>query len=91
MLVFMSDSAPVANRYFDKAEAMTPSTPESDRIAQVCAPVIANASGTADPSGKPYRWSSRDLLGPWREVEIDHEGMTYRLRLTTLGKLILTK
>ncbi len=39
----------------------------------------------------PQRWSSRELLGQEREVEIEHEGMVYRLRLTSLGKLILTK
>jgi hemin uptake protein HemP len=37
------------------------------------------------------RWSSSDLLGTEKEVEIEHEGMVYRLRKTTLGKLILTK
>ncbi|MFM2346441.1 MAG: hemin uptake protein HemP [Pseudomonadota bacterium] len=37
------------------------------------------------------RLSSRDLLGQAREVEIEHEGMLYRLRITALGKLILTK
>lgn len=40
---------------------------------------------------QPRRWSSRALLGEQREVEIEHEGMVYRLRLTSLGKLILTK
>jgi hemin uptake protein HemP len=39
----------------------------------------------------PQRWSSRELLGGSREVEIEHEGQVYRLRLTSLGKLILTK
>ena len=31
------------------------------------------------------------LVRPAREVEIEHEGMLYRLRITALGKLILTK
>lgn len=39
----------------------------------------------------PVRWSSRELLAGTREVEIEHEGMVYRLRLTAMGKLILTK
>lgn len=43
------------------------------------------------PRPMPQRWSSRELLGGSREVEIEHEGQVYRLRLTSLGKLILTK
>ncbi len=35
--------------------------------------------------------NSRDLLQDQREVEIEHAGQIYRLRLTALGKLILTK
>jgi hemin uptake protein HemP len=31
-----------------------------------------------------------DLLAHWREIEIDHDGKIYRLRLTQLNKLILT-
>jgi hemin uptake protein HemP len=37
------------------------------------------------------RLSSQSLLGGQREVEIDHGGAVYRLRVTALGKLILTK
>jgi hemin uptake protein HemP len=39
----------------------------------------------------PQRWSSSELLGGAAEAEILHAGTTYRLRLTALGKLILTK
>jgi hemin uptake protein HemP len=35
--------------------------------------------------------SSTDLLGGGRELRIDHQGEQYTLRLTRLGKLILTK
>lgn len=35
--------------------------------------------------------ASRSLFGNAREVHIDHEGQLYRLRITALGKLILTK
>ncbi len=38
----------------------------------------------------PARIKSSDLLQKTREVEIDHEGRIYRLRLTQLNKLILT-
>jgi hemin uptake protein HemP len=37
------------------------------------------------------RINSRELLGAAQEVEISHTGQIYRLRLTALGKLILTK
>jgi hemin uptake protein HemP len=36
------------------------------------------------------RLKSQDLFQQMREVEIDHEGRIYRLRLTQLNKLILT-
>lgn len=36
------------------------------------------------------RLKSEDLFQQLREVEIDHEGRIYRLRLTQLNKLILT-
>lgn len=35
--------------------------------------------------------SSRELLAGADEIEIDHDGRLYRLRVTALGKLILTK
>ena len=37
------------------------------------------------------RLSSAELLGGRRELEIEHGGQLYRLRLTSQGKLILTK
>ncbi|MFZ6675094.1 hemin uptake protein HemP [Undibacterium sp. Xuan67W] len=36
------------------------------------------------------RLKSRELMREMREVEIDHEGKIYRLRVTQLNKLILT-
>ena len=36
------------------------------------------------------RVSSRELMGAACELEIDHEGRIYRLRLTQHNKLILT-
>lgn len=46
------------------------------------------------PSNKqiaPLRISSQDILQGQPEIEIEHQGMLYRLRCTSLGKLILTK
>jgi hemin uptake protein HemP len=37
------------------------------------------------------RWRSSDLFGPAQEIEIEHGQAIYRLRRTSLGKLILTK
>ncbi len=42
------------------------------------------------PAGKA-RLSSRLLFGTQNEVLIEHQGEDYRLRITSNGKLILTK
>ena len=52
---------------------------------------IAGPVANSSPQGKPTRLSSQVLLADRREVEIEHAGQIYRLRLTSLGKLILTK
>jgi len=49
-------------------------------------PVVHKPTAPGTP-----RLNSQDLLGRHRELEIDHGGQIYRLRLTSLGKLILTK
>lgn len=57
-------------------------------------PARTEPSATARPpvsTPAPRRLHSRDLLGQGRELEIEHAGQLYRLRLTQLGKLILTK
>lgn len=36
------------------------------------------------------RIKSEDLLQDQREIEIDHQGRIYRLRVTQMNKLILT-
>jgi hemin uptake protein HemP len=46
---------------------------------------------TPTPVARLRRINSRELLGAAQEVEISHTGQIYRLRLTALGKLILTK
>jgi hemin uptake protein HemP len=46
--------------------------------------------GAEAPADAVKRLQSRDLFRHGREVEIDHEGRIYRLRLTQLNKLILT-
>jgi hemin uptake protein HemP len=39
----------------------------------------------------PRRVASSELFGRAAELHIEHGGSTYRLRITALGKLILTK
>jgi hemin uptake protein HemP len=53
-------------------------------VPQAAAPTPASPQPTR-------RLSSRELLGAGKEVEIVHGSQCYRLRLTSLGKLILTK
>lgn len=57
------------------------------------ASALASCDRLASPSAPAVteRLSSTALLRGRREIEIDHEGAVYRLRVTTLGKLILTK
>lgn len=45
----------------------------------------------AAPLASRRRLNSQALMGNEREIEIEHSGQLYRLRLTSLGKLILTK
>ena len=48
-------------------------------------------SPAAEGTAPRKRLSSRELFGAMREVVIDHVGEEYRLRITSQGKLILTK
>jgi hemin uptake protein HemP len=50
-----------------------------------------STSGSKESAGEPRRVSSDELIGAAREVLIRHAGCDYRLRITRLGKLILTK
>ena len=56
------------------------------QVAGVSAPLKASA-----PVDSVKRISSRALLGQANSLIIDHEGVSYVLRATRLGKLILTK
>ena len=51
---------------------------------------MRTAAGTGATGPRP-RVPSNDILRGNPEVEIDHRGTLYRLRVTSLGKLILTK
>lgn len=67
------------------------------KSASSLAPRLLLLAGTGTPQ-KPValaepvkRISSRSLLGQNNSLVIDHEGVSYVLRTTRLGKLILTK
>ncbi len=68
-------------------------SPLSPAVLSDATPESADASlpEKSRPSGAVPRWSSRTLLAGRQEIEIDHDGAVYRLRQTSLGKLILTK
>jgi hemin uptake protein HemP len=53
--------------------------------------VAATPDALQPPELPPRRIDSKTLLGAAQEVEINHVGQIYRLRRTSLGKLILTK
>lgn len=52
--------------------------------------IRVNASNNSSGNEQLPRLNSRDLMQQRREIEIDHEGRIYRLRITQLNKLILT-
>ena len=58
----------------------------SSRPLQSTAPPPAESGA----QGTPQRLKLGDLMQRMREIEIDHEGKIYRLRLTQANKLILT-
>lgn len=69
-------------------DAATPA-PDRQTPVSVARDGVRRATTPADPHTR--RVSSAELLGAARELEISHGDALYRLRLTSLGKLILTK
>jgi len=59
-------------------------------VPQQTAAASSTNIGASPAETGAARINSRDLLRQAREVEIDHDGRIYRLRLTQLNKLILT-
>jgi len=52
---------------------------------------LASESRAGNVASARRRVSSKDLFGSLRELVIEHVGEEYRLRITSQGKLILTK
>jgi hemin uptake protein HemP len=58
-----------------------PAMPPPTRVVKAPQPTATSAR----------RWRSDELFGHPHEIEIEHGQAIYRLRQTSLGKLILTK
>ena len=61
--------------------------------AKPCTEQAETVSATESPLRSlpaVQRISSQELMRQARELEIDHQGKIYRLRITQLNKLILT-
>ena len=61
----------------------------SSELARAGVPDERSAVTAAGACGR--RWCSTELFGNNQQIEILHGQAVYRLRLTSLGKLILTK
>ena len=59
----------------------------SERL--IAKPRLSLAAQPSKPATRTI--SSRTLFAGSREIEINHEGATYRMRITRQGKLILNK
>ena len=62
----------------------------SQRIHETAQPSSAIAVDKT-AAGARRRLNSSELFGETRELVIEHAGEEYRLRITSQGKLILTK
>ena len=52
---------------------------------------LPDAAGKPDaPAGQPS-FTTEELFGSATEIGIAHQGLTYRLRITRQGKLVLNK
>jgi hemin uptake protein HemP len=61
-------------------------------IAKEIEPMPADREKSAAPVNNHQRvFDSRMLFGQEREIRITHNGESYSLRMTRLGKLLLTK
>lgn len=53
-------------------------------------PAAAAANDAQQPNPPLRRFTTAGLMQDQREIEIEHAGRIYRLRITQLNKLILT-
>jgi hemin uptake protein HemP len=69
---------------------MSPTPPRTFPTPRPAPPGIDRTPGPT-PAAAQRRFDSTELFGDAVEVEIEHQSQVYRLRRTSLGKLILTK
>ena len=79
-------AAPAATAAATRVPARAPIT----SAVQAPAPITPTRPVSAAPAD-PVRVSSTQLFAGAHEVLIEHRGALYRLKQTSLGKLILTK
>lgn len=70
---------------------MAPTLNDEHATQQPRAAGLSAAGPTAREPARCRRIPSSELFGPCRELEIAHGEGLYRLRITSQGKLILTK
>ena len=71
---------------------MSEAQPNSTSVGQNPSPLAPDKASNPQAAGsRPGCVDSTDLLRGQKTVEISHNGSTYRLQATRLGKLILTK
>lgn len=70
---------------------MQESQSKCPRTQQAKASTVTELRATNLGRGGNARYDSRCIFRGGREVEIVHNGAEYRLRMTSAGKLILTK
>lgn len=59
-------------------------------VAEAPKPMAADTPAEQQPTPAPRRFTTAGLMQDQREIEIEHAGRIYRLRITQLNKLILT-
>jgi hemin uptake protein HemP len=52
---------------------------------------LPEATAKTDASGNQPSFTTEELFGSATEIGIAHQGLTYRLRITRQGKLVLNK
>jgi len=52
---------------------------------------LPEATAKADASAGQPSFTTEELFGSATEIGIAHQGLTYRLRITRQGKLVLNK
>jgi len=63
---------------------------QTTNIAESPQPGAAAANDAQQPIPALRRFTTAGLMQDQREIEIEHAGRIYRLRITQLNKLILT-